>query len=422
VNTVSSKNGTDVHLSPRDRGHACLFLCKRTPPPWTGGSAVYDHYLLSKCKDRDLIMVSSRNEGSDAYDRSLPFPVVRMRLWGTGTRLAILLWLAGSGPILAWLLLKHRAAVLHIGACKWDLLGGWLAAKMTRRKLVVTIHGEDLAHKDLRPWWNIKRIWRLLLVKMTAVALRRCDTVLCNSNFTAGLVLQRGVHKERVVVITPGIESGKTYPPAIPDPALVQQIEGKRVILTVGRFMPRKGQEIVLRALPEIRREFPDVIYVMAGGARREAAGYVNLCSKLAADKTLNGAAIMLEDPADDLIAWLYSVSEAFVMPNRTMPDGDTEGYGIVFLEAGWWRLPVVGGRAGGAVEAVDDGITGILVDGENHHDVARAIRMLLNDRALAKRMGDAGRAKVARNDWMSKAEQYRDLILELAEPRQRNG
>lgn len=78
-------------------------------------------------------------------------------------------------------------------------------------------------------------------------------------------------------------------------------------------------------------------------------------------------------------------------MPNRTMPDGDTEGFGLVFLEANACRKPVVGGNAGGAVEAIIHGRTGLLVDGSNPIEIADAVLSLLRDHELADRMAQTG-------------------------------
>ena len=105
-------------------------------------------------------------------------------------------------------------------------------------------------------------------------------------------------------------------------------------------------------------------------------------------------------------------------MANRTLPNGETEGYGIVFLEAGAHGKAVIGGRAGGAVEAVDDGSTGILVDGNHIEDVRRAISLLLDDPEMAGRMGEAGRRKASENDWPSKSLEYWKLIRDLAAAR----
>jgi phosphatidylinositol alpha-1,6-mannosyltransferase len=169
---------------------------------------------------------------------------------------------------------------------------------------------------------------------------------------------------------------------------------------------------MVLHALPQVLESHPDVHYVMAGGSD------INLQRRLemlVADLDLKEHATLLVDPPNESVAYLYAECDVFIMANRTMPNGDTEGYGIVFLEAGSWGKPVIGGRAGGAVEAVDDGVTGILVDGADPGDIARAVIRLLSDHELARRMGEAGQQKVQRESWNMKSQQYLGLLRRLS-------
>ena len=97
---------------------------------------------------------------------------------------------------------------------------------------------------------------------------------------------------------------------------------------------------------------------------------------------------------ADEDIASLLDAATLFAMPNKTMADGDTEGFGLVFLEAGLKGLPSVGGRAGGAPDAISDGETGLLVDAGEPKDIARAICKLLTDGKRRIRMGQAALAR----------------------------
>ena len=188
----------------------------------------------------------------------------------------------------------------------------------------------------------------------------------------------------------------KIQGPARIDPEIERRLAGKRVLLTVGRLVPRKGQDMVLRALPDLLDRYPDLHYVMAGGTDGPGAQarqpYEDLINRLG----VGDNATLLPNLDNAGVAWLYERCEIFVMANRTMADGNTEGYGIVFLEAGAHGKPVIGGRAGGAVEAVDDGSTGILVDGNQIEDIQRAVSLLLDDPEMAARMGEAGRRKAS--------------------------
>lgn len=382
-----------------------------------GGSVVYNHYLLSASKVHDVVFVAGVRENAVDYDSSVAFKIVRKAIYRRRTKgYGRMLWLLISVPTFIYWILKYRVDVVHIGAYDPDILGGWMAARVTGRELMTTIHGEELTYTDLRPIWNAKRILWSLYSRAELGALRQCDRIIANSVFTRGVMCDLGVGPDRITVITPGVETGKLVSCEPTGSSIISHLEGKRVVLTVGRFTPRKGQEMVLKALPQLLRRFPEVVYVMAGGGAVSGdQQYLALCRARIEESGLEENALILQDPSDQTIAWLYEACELFVMPNRTMPNGDTEGYGIVFLEAGAWGKPVIGGRAGGAVEAVDHGVTGLLVDGESVEAIADSIATLLADRELARGMGEAGRAKVARNSWAHKAEQYMALVAALA-------
>ena len=251
--------------------------------------------------------------------------------------------------------------------------------------------------------------------RLAGGALRGADLVHANSRFTEKALLDRGVRRDRIRVMNPGVDLEKTQGPARIDSLIEARLAGKRVLLTVGRLMARKGQDMVLRALPELLEDYPDLHYVMAGGTDpRARQAYEDLIDGLG----VGDNATLLPNLDNASVAWLYDRCEVFVMANRTMANGETEGYGIVFLEAGAHGKPVIGGRAGGAVEAVDDGSTGILVDGNQIEDIQRAVSLLLDHPEMAGRMGAAGRRKASENDWRTKSLEYRTLIRDLAAPR----
>jgi phosphatidyl-myo-inositol dimannoside synthase len=258
------------------------------------------------------------------------------------------------------------------------------------------------------------RMWASLAV------LRRCDCIQANSRFTRQFLLKLGVREDRIVVTTPGIDVQKLVCNKSMAPSLASRLAEKRIVLTVGRFVPRKGQEMVLRALPRIVEAFPDLVYVMAGGGGD--AGYRAQCDAVIREQRLENHALILEDLDNESVAWLYDACEVFIMANHAMPDGDTEGYGIVFLEAGAFGKPVIGGRDGGVPDAVDEGITGLLVNGLDTDDIARAITAILSDADTARRMGEAGRHKALRNAWGEKSREYRNLLGRLAAGARRPG
>jgi phosphatidylinositol alpha-1,6-mannosyltransferase len=180
-----------------------------------------------------------------------------------------------------------------------------------------------------------------------------------------------------------------------PDPAARAEIRrryglGDRpVIVCVSRLVPRKGQDVLIRALPLIQRTVPDAALLIVGGGP-----YRGTLEKLAAgnrDVVLTGSVPWEELPAH------YNAGDVFAMPCRTRGRGlDVEGLGIVYLEASATGLPVIAGRSGGAPETVRDGITGNVVDGRDVENVAERIAALLADPEMAAKMGRAGR------EWVS--------------------
>jgi phosphatidylinositol alpha-1,6-mannosyltransferase len=209
------------------------------------------------------------------------------------------------------------------------------------------------------------------------------------SDHTADLVKNYGVPAERIHKVVPSYTRGI---PAV-SPESLQQVsaryglDNRRVLLCAGRLIQRKGQDRLLQALPQIRRQFPDVHLIIAGdGPMKDALQAIIEAEGVADYVTLTGAV------DDETLMILFNLCDVFVMPNRTLPNGDVEGFGITFIEAGAAGKPVVGGRSGGTADAVIDGETGLLVNGDDPAEIADAVNRLLADPALSRQMGAAGR------------------------------
>ena len=382
--------------------------------PMIGGSVVYYRSLLSKCTAEDVIVVTLPHENSAAIDAQSPYPVLRSRLipnFHSKSYLHKFFKTLTLFPMLLFWVLRYRVSVLHLGNLFPDIFAAWPIARLTGRRLTITILGEELTMDAPAARGRFGPV-RAFGDRAARWMLRRCDVVQTISGFTKSELLWRGVPDHRIVTITPGIDVDKSRCGRQIAPEIATRLAGKRMILTVGRFTARKGQDMTIRALPRVLSSHPDVVYVMAGGGYRE--NYEE-CVHLIEERNLQDHTLLLKDLDNGSIAWLYENCDVFIMANRTLASGDTEGYGIVFLEAGAWGKPVVGGRAGGAMQAVEDGVTGILVDGTSEQSIADALNRLLSDGELARRMGEAGRRKVAENSWDAKCDQYRGLIEALA-------
>ena len=177
-------------------------------------------------------------------------------------------------------------------------------------------------------------------------------------------------------------------------------------LITVGRLVSRKGIDTVLQALSHLRTQFPYLRYEIVGdGPERERLQ--NLTSTLG----LNDVVTFLGKLSDAEMLAAYGRAHIFVMPARE-ENASMEGFGIVYLEASACGLPVVAGRSGGVLEAVREGITGILVEPNQPEALADALQTLLNNPALMHQLGENGRAWVQNDmNWDRAAQQLHQIL-----------
>ena len=170
------------------------------------------------------------------------------------------------------------------------------------------------------------------------------------------------------------------------------------VYVSVCRLLEKKGVDAALRAFATIHAGAPDTRYLIVG-----TGSYRTALEALAGELGLQDCAIFAGQVSDDELVDHYRLGDVFVMPNRELPNGDTEGFGLVFLEANSCGLPVIAGRDGGSTDAVRDGENGLVVDGRSVAAVADAMRRLREDSALYVAIRARGLAVAAQSGWREK-------------------
>lgn len=273
------------------------------------------------------------------------------------------------------------AGVIHAGRAVPEGVSAWLASVYRSTGFVCWVHGEELA---------IARTSREL-TWLTKAVYRRAAAVIANSRNTASLLAEFGVEASRVHVVYPGVDVSKFLPRGAASLALRRRLadDDETLLLTVGRLQRRKGQDLVLKALHAARGAAAKLRYAIVGEGEDRAR-----LEQLAVDLGVADRVTFVGAVAAEALPSYYAAADIFVHPNR-VDHGDFEGFGIVFLEAAAAALPVIGGRSGGVPEAIEEGRTGMLVDGTDVAELSDAIRALADDSALRRRLGEAGRARV---------------------------
>lgn len=297
---------------------------------------------------------------------------------------------------------------------------GVVANRIRRKTGIPTVmfaHGEEINRSmpevplprrhRFRVRHKRKQLWR---------AFCNADAIIANSHFTRGLLTEGGVDPERVHVIHPGTDAQRFSPG--PKPAELARelgVEGRKVVLSVGRLSVRKGQDRTIEAWPDVLAKQPDAVYLVAGTGENDAT-----LRSLAERKGVADRVRFLGAITDEMLPDLYRLADVFIMASRQLPDShDVEGFGIVFLEAAATGVPVVAGRCGGVPDAVEHGETGLLVDGDSSEEIARAVISLLQDDMGRSQMGRSGRRRVCDGlTWEHSAASIQSLTKDVASGR----
>jgi phosphatidylinositol alpha-1,6-mannosyltransferase len=210
--------------------------------------------------------------------------------------------------------------------------------------------------------------------------------------------------------LPPGVDTDRFAPDVVARAQLRNRygLADHPVVVCLSRLVPRKGQDMLIRALPAIRRRVPRTVLVIVGGGP-----YLEALRRLADATGVTEHVIFTGGvPGADLPAH-HAMADVFAMPCRTRGAGlDVEGLGIVYLEASACGVPVVAGTSGGAPETVLDGQTGLVVDGTDVDDIATAVSDVLGDPARAAAMGVAGRHWAVDNwQWRAKGARLAELL-----------
>jgi len=394
----------------------CLIVATHYCPLVGGAQTVYD--ALARCRPEQFYILTSRRdyltggevEGFADFDAAAPYKIKRL------DRVRPDLVIGRSGALLRglfavkwwWLNLRligqikaicraENIDVICIGAGEAFM---WLPPALKRhtdQKIMIFTHGEEIsqvAHSKMAEQ-NRQR------------ALAAADGVIAVSNYTSKLLEQKyGVQEDKILLSTNGVDLIK-FSGVVADASRDKlRFPHGPTVFSCGRLVARKGFDQLIESWPAVVERIPDANLLIGGTGPLET----ELKNRVEALGLSESVRFLGNIDAGDMSSY-YGLASLFAMPNRTLPDGDTEGFGLVFLEASAMGTPSIAGRAGGTSDAVLEGETGLRVDGTDVHEIAKALINLLTDDSRRSAMSHAALKFAKGQGWPEKASGILDFM-----------
>ena len=359
-------------------------------PPETGGIQSYMFELASHFHQRGhqvtVICPGARNTPS-------PLPpeveVIRVRIHSSWLFLPLMFRLPR--------MLRERGFT-HVVYAQWQ---GFLSELLLPRKAVqhqslCLVCGRELLTSVLIPFHKI----------LCRFSFRRIDVAVPISGAVEALLRETGRPRGKIARVHPGVDPVRFHPVDAGFLRTRYDLEEGPVILSMARMVHRKGMDVLVRSFARVLQSVPSA-WLVLGGDGPESSTLRALAVELnVADRVRFPGRI----PEEELAAH-YSLASVFALPSRQGPR-DVEGFGIVYLEAGACEIPVVGTRTGGVVDAVQDGITGLLVPQEDVEALTTALFRLLENPEEAREMGMAARRRIVSTlTWESTGDKFLEAM-----------
>lgn len=386
-------------------------------PPIRGGSASVYANLAAQLKSRTIVLAPKldyRDElphvGWREYDLLSGGHIVRLPL----IRSPLVLVPTPISKVRVscmdfWIKARVACMILYLWACcrvrtvcVGELLSGcWifhLCKIIPGMRSIAYVHGEEITTDSA----SGRNRW------MAKSALKASNIIVVVSEFTQEKVCLLDVcFTDKTHLITNGVDTQR-FSPGLKDDRLLLEydLEGRFVFVSVCRLVEKKGLDHLIRAFAGVRSQFDNIrlLIVGVGPFRGELDRIVQVLE-------LRNFVVFAGDVPEDRLVDHYRLGDVFIMPNRSLPNGDTEGFGLVFLEANSCGLPVIAGRDGGSVEAVKDGVNGLIVDGRHIEDIADAMLWLVRDKGAREKLTLGGIEAALKADWSSRAKLFLKLI-----------
>ncbi|MDB3888106.1 glycosyltransferase family 4 protein [Candidatus Pelagibacter sp.] len=263
----------------------------------------------------------------------------------------------------------------------------------TVKKKYCLIHGKEINHPKGSS-----------LNKRVLKVLNNVEKVIANSEYTKNLAINNGVNQDKVIVINPGVDPVKELNKnSLEKVESLLKIKTPRLI-TVSRLDKRKNHEKVIMAIRNLKQQYPDITYICVGYGDEEK----NL-KKLVQELDLSSQVMFFKDISNDLKNALLAKSDIFVMPS-IIHKTSVEGFGIAYVEAAQYNVPSLGGKDGGASDAIEHNKTGLICDGNNLDDIYSSLNSMIENKKYLEH-GKSAKEFVSKFQWEKIIEQYKKIL-----------
>jgi phosphatidylinositol alpha-1,6-mannosyltransferase len=378
-----------------------ILLVSDVFPPKHGGSGRW--FWETYCRlPRDKVVIAAGEDARQSdFDHKHDLRVFRVPLamtqWGLRSIAGLTGYARGFRKVRR-LVRAEEIGVVHAARNLPEGFLAWMIRKWTGIPYACYVHGEDVRttglSRELR--WMTQRVFNC------------AEFIIANSHNTASILkTDWNLREGKVYVLYPGVDTQRFFPaPLCAQTRKQLGWTGRTVVATVGRLQMRKGQDHMIRALLTIRKVIPDLLYCVIGDGK-ERASLMQLTRELGLTDHVQFAGEL----DDSHLVVAYQQCDLFALPNRTIRS-DIEGFGMVLLEAQACGKAVLAGSSGGTSEALQDRVTGRIVDCESPELLAEAVIELLSDRERLARMGLEGRRWVVdRFDWQALSNQVHAIF-----------
>jgi len=298
------------------------------------------------------------------------------------------------------LLRKYRKAQLINEFIKDNKIEGiiadhWKSLELlkTSKKKICLIHGKEINHEK-----------GTSLNKRVLEVLNNVEAIVANSEYTKNLAISLGIQQNKIIVINPGVDQVQEL-----DKKTLDKVENllkhkSPRLITVSRFDKRKNHEKIIMTLRNLKQIYPSIVYICIGYGDEEQ----NI-RKLVAELGLQGQVMFFKDISTNLKNSLIAKSNVFVMPS-IIHKKSVEGFGISYVEAAQYGVPSLGGKDGGASDAIDHQKTGLICDGNELGEIYSSINSMLENNKYLE-YGKAAKENSVKFQWNKIIEEYKKIL-----------